>query len=149
MKNFILLILLLLIANILLGQTEYDSTLAKKLNADDYGMKYYVMVFLKTGSNKITDKNKLDSLFAGHMANIKKLGEEGSLVVAGPFGKNEEGYRGLFIFNVTSIEKAKELVETDPTVASKIFDAEYFLWYGSAALQEVTPIHMKIQKLSF
>ena len=35
---------------------EYDSVLAKKLNADPYGMKKYYLVLLKTGPANITDK---------------------------------------------------------------------------------------------
>src|ERR1043165_9050404 len=72
----------------------YDSVLAKKLKADNYGMKNYVLVLLKPGSNTSADKALEDSLFAGHLKNIGRLAENGSLVVAGPFGKNDK-YRGL------------------------------------------------------
>jgi len=47
----------------LMGQTNnpnYDATLAKTLGADNLGMKMYVMVILKTGSNKVADKAKRD-----------------------------------------------------------------------------------------
>ena len=44
---------------------EYDSVLAKKLNADAYGMKKYYLVLLKTGTANITDKAKLDSILPG------------------------------------------------------------------------------------
>jgi hypothetical protein len=37
---------------------EYDAALAKKLGADEYGMKQYVMAFLKDGPNRITDSVK-------------------------------------------------------------------------------------------
>ena len=47
---------------------KYDSTLAKSLGGDDYGMKMYVLVMLKTGPAKFEKKNT-DSLFQGHMAN--------------------------------------------------------------------------------
>ena len=51
----------------------YDSALARKLNADEYGMKYYVLVMLKKGSLQLTDTNKRDSIFRGHMHNIQRL----------------------------------------------------------------------------
>ncbi len=54
-------LLLLLAAIQLFGQSEnpdYDSELAKKLGADDYGMKMYVLVILKTGGNNTTDNDK-------------------------------------------------------------------------------------------
>ena len=40
--------------------TEYDEALAKKLGADEYGMKQYVFAILKTGSATIDDKAKVN-----------------------------------------------------------------------------------------
>src|SRR5689334_2681598 len=77
----------------------YDSVLAKKLNADENGMKRYYLVILKTGSANITDKAKLDSLFNGHMKNILALAMQNKLSIAGPLSKNERSYRGIFILN--------------------------------------------------
>lgn len=125
--------------------TGYDSTLAKKLNADERGMKKYVMVFLKTGSATNVPKSKSDSAFAGHMQNISRLAESGKLVVAGPFVKNDK-YRGLFILNTDSIEEGRKLVESDPAVQAKLLDMELLIWYGSAALAETLEIHKKISK---
>lgn len=125
--------------------TAYDSTLAKKLNADERGMKKYVMVFLKTGSATNVPKSKSDSAFAGHMQNISRLVESGKLVVAGPFAKNDK-YRGLFILNTGSIEEGRQLVEGDPAVQAKLLDMELLIWYGSAALAETLEIHKKISK---
>jgi len=129
------------------NQAVYDSTLAKKLNADEYGMKKYVMVFLKTGSATSVPKSKSDSAFAGHMQNINRLAESGKLVVAGPFFKNDK-YRGIFILNADSIEEGKKLVESDPAVQAKLLDMELLMWYGSAALAETLEIHKKIEKKS-
>jgi uncharacterized protein YciI len=128
---------------------DYDSTLAKSLGADEYGMKMYTLVILKTGSNQIDDKIKLDSLFKGHMDNINRLAETGQLVVAGPLANNPMSYRGIFILNVASKAEAEKLLETDPTVKEKIFDVEIYGWYGSAALSEYFPVHKKIEKLKF
>ena len=125
---------------------DYDSTLAKKFGADDYGMKSYVFVILKTGSNITTDKAFIDSCFSGHMANIVRLVKEGKLIVAGPLGKNNNTYRGIFIFNVTTIEEAQKLVETDPAVNSKLLEADLYNWYGSAALPEYLEASQKIGK---
>jgi len=124
----------------------YDSLLAKKLGADDYGMKSYILVILKTGSNEINDKGLLDSLFTGHFANMNRMAGEGKLVVAGPLGENDELYRGIFILNVTTFEEANKLLQTDPTIKSKVFDTNLYEWYGSAALSEYLKIHDKIEK---
>lgn len=114
--------------------SNYDSLLAKKLNADDYGMKTFVMVILTSGTNKTTDKAFIDSCFVGHLANIDKLVEAGNLIVAGPFYKNKNNYRGIFIFDVPTIEEAELLLQLDPAVQAQLLNYELFRWYGSAAL---------------
>lgn len=131
------------------SQTTFDSVLAKKLNADERGMKNYVLVILKTGTTSISDKNEIDKIFEGHMSNIGRLAKEGKLSLAGPFRKNDKTYRGLYIFNVETIEEAKIITATDPAVQSGLLDAEYFNWYGSAGLSELLPIHEKISKTKF
>ena len=125
---------------------KYDKALADSLGADEYGMKSYVLVILKTGSNKVEDKTTLDSLFRGHMTNIERLANNGKLVVAGPLRKNDKTYRGIFIFNVKTIEEANALLITDPAVQSKLLDAELYQWYGSAALPEYLKYHERIEK---
>ena len=72
-----------------------------------------------------------------------------SLLVAGPFGNNDSGYRGLFIFNVTTVEEAQKLVESDPAVKAGVFIAELTPWYGTAALMAITEMHKRIPKKSF
>lgn len=131
------------------GQTDnpkYDKALAESLGGDDYGMKSYVLVILKTGSNTTADKETTNRLFGGHMDNIGKLVSEGKLVVAGPLQKNDKNYRGIFILNVKTVEEAKALLETDPAVKEKLLEAELYGWYGSAALPEYLKAHEKIER---
>jgi len=130
-------------------KVAYDETLAKKLGADDYGMKMYILVILKTGSNISETKAKTDILFAGHMANMGKMVEMNKLVVAGPMGKNDKNYRGIFILNAKSIDEAKQLLKSDPAIKAKVLDAELYKWYGSAALPEYLPFHDKVQKTKY
>jgi uncharacterized protein YciI len=127
--------------------TLYDSTMAKKVGSDEYGMKQYVMAFLKRGPVKLTDSTQRANLMAGHLKNIGRLADEGKLVVAGPFLDNQE-IRGIYIFNVTSIDEAKKLTETDPAIKAGTLEMELHPWYGSAALMEVTRIHHTLEKQS-
>jgi uncharacterized protein YciI len=125
---------------------NYDSDLAGKLGADEYGMKMYIMVILKTGPNNVTDKVKRDSLFAGHQNNIRKLVGLGKLIVAGPIETNDRSYRGIFILDVQSFEEANALLEMDPTIKQQVFETELYKWYGSAALPEYLKTSDKIWK---
>jgi uncharacterized protein YciI len=126
---------------------NYDPALASELGADDYGMKGYVLVILKTGSNLTKDQAVIDSCFAGHFANMDRLVQENQLIVAGPIGKNEKTYRGIFILNVSTLEEAGRLVQTDPAVNAKLLDAELYEWYGSAALPVYLEASDKIWKI--
>lgn len=127
----------------------FNKQLADSLGADEYGMKNYVFAILKTGPKQTWSKTELDSLFRGHMANIKRLAAEGKLTVAGPFGENDKNWRGLFIFNVSKIEDAKALLETDPAVHAGLFDTEVYPWYGSAALPLYLPHHDEVSSKKF
>jgi uncharacterized protein len=127
---------------------NYDKALSDSLGADEYGMKTYVLVMLKTGQVTV-EKKVNDSLFAGHMKNIGALVSAGKLIVAGPLKKNEKNYRGIFILNVPTIEEAKALLQTDPAVKAGLLDADLFNWYGSAALPMYLPHSEKMGKTSF
>jgi hypothetical protein len=54
-----------------------------------------------------------------------------------------------FIFNVATVDKAKKLVETDPTIKAEILVADVVPWWGSASLMATPEIHKKIQKKPF
>ena len=125
--------------------SSYDEALAKTVGADEYGMRSYVMVILKTGPNKMPEGPERSEMFKGHFANMKRLAEEGKLAVAGPFD-GAEGWRGMFIFAVSDIDEAKALVATDPVIKSGEMVAEYHNYYGSAALMMVNEQHAKLAR---
>lgn len=149
MKTLIYILLTYVSITSVFGQNNnpnYDSTLSKNLGADDYGMKMYVFVILKSGDNDTTDEKFINECFIGHLANIHRLVEEKLLIVAGPFGKNKDDFRGLFILNVATVEEAHALLETDPAIKKRLLKAETYPWYGSAALSEYLVASDKIWK---
>ena len=89
----------------------YNKTLADSLGADDYGMKPYVLVILKTGANTAADNAQKDSLFKGHMKNIYKLAHDGMLVVSGPIKENKKNYEEVngILFHINWLMKPKLL----------------------------------------
>ncbi|HKK74134.1 MAG TPA: YciI family protein [Saprospiraceae bacterium] len=125
---------------------RYDSLKAVQLGADDYGMKTYVMAFLKKGANRDIPTKEAAELQAAHLENITRLAEEGKLILAGPFlGKGE--LRGIYIFDTPSIEEAEALTATDPAIEAGSLAMDLRQWYGSAALSELNAIHETIQKV--
>lgn len=146
-RNYVFILIFLLFSLKSFSQnTNYNKALADSLGADDNGMKMYVLAILKKGTYIEKDKSKSAELFKEHMENIGRLAKMGKLTVAGPFEKNDKNFRGLFILNVKTIEEAKELIMTDPTIKAKIFDVDLIEWYGSAALPMYMKYHSEIQK---
>lgn len=125
----------------------YDSLLAAQLGADDYGMRKYVIAFLKKGDKRPTDSLESLNLQRAHLNNISKLAKEGKLVLAGPFLGNTE-IRGIYVFDVQTIEEAKALTQTDPAIQYGSLKMELLPWYGSAALLKLNPIHERIAKIN-
>ena len=125
--------------------THYDAALAKKVGADEHGMRKYVLVILKTGPHRVPDGPARQEMFKGHFANIERLSSAGVLVTAGPLD-GVDGWRGLFIFAVETIDEAKKLVATDPVIINGEMVAEYHEHYGSGALVLLNDLHKKIAK---
>ena len=161
LKSFLLLVLFFAVCNPALGQEEkseekttkesqpeepkFNPKLAKKLGADDYGMKSYVFVTLLTGETVIKDPKENQKIFAGHFSNMSRLAKEGKLVLSGPFVDGRPK-RGLFIFNVKTIAEAEKLVKSDPAVKAGVFKYEMTKLYCSAALMQINDIHKSLQK---
>ena len=80
------------------------------------------------------------------MENIGKLAEAGKLVLAGPFFGDGD-LRGIYIFDVRSVEEAEKLTKTDPAIKYGSLVMELKEWYGSAALMEINEIHKSIAEV--
>lgn len=129
----------------LADSTAYDAALAAKTGADEYGMKSYVLAYLKAGPNSSKDKDEAARLQRAHLDNITRMAEAGKLVLAGPFLDNGET-RGIYIFNVATLEEAEALTATDPAIQAGTLVMELHPWYGSAALVELGALHKKLAK---
>lgn len=123
----------------------YDSLLAQKYGADQYGMKKYVMAFLKSGPNRSQDSATAAQIQRAHMDNIGRMAEEGKLVLAGPFLDDQE-LRGIYIFDVRTIEEAEALTASDPAVQAGRLIMELHPWYGSAAMMQINETHKRLSK---
>jgi hypothetical protein len=128
-------------------ELSYDSSWAIALGADEYGMKNYVLAYLKAGPNRDQDSATAAEIQKAHLENIMRMAKQGQLVVAGPFTDDHE-VKGIYILNVETVAEAEELVETDPAIEAGRLTMELHPWYGSAALMLVNKIHKKVEKKS-
>lgn len=108
------------------------SVLAQGDKKKEPNIKQFWLVVLKTGPKDkvITDSAERSTIFKGHFANMERLHGEGVLKVAGPFGKNDFTWRGLFILDCATREEAEAHVNTDPSVAAGVFIYDIVPWYG-------------------
>ncbi|MDX1280870.1 YciI family protein [Shewanella colwelliana] len=127
------------------ASAKFDAELAAQLGADQYGMKSYVMAFLKRGPNRGQTEAEAARLQRAHLDNISRLAKVGKLVLAGPF-MDEGDIRGIYIFNVATVEEATALTESDPAIKAGRLVMELHPWYGSAALIQVNAVHQQIAK---
>ena len=130
------------------GDSPFDSVMAARLGADDYGMKVFVLALLKSGPNRSQDSTTRAELQKAHMANISRLVDEGKLVVAGPM-MDDTDLKGIYVFDVTTVEEARALTETDPAIQAGSLVMELHPWYATAGLGELADIHDQIMRISF
>lgn len=126
------------------GGSGHDPVLARSLGADEYGMRHYVFVLLKSGPKPAPAGPERSAMFAGHFANMQRLADAGTLVLAGPFD-GVDGWRGMFVLAVDDIEEARRHVATDPVILHGEMVAEYHRYYGSAALVAIPGMHKRLE----
>jgi uncharacterized protein YciI len=101
-------------------------------------MKRYYVAFLRRGPAWTAERTEESKRHGeGHMAHIEKMARAGKLLIAGPFEVDRaitDALAGLYIFDVATIEEARELVGQDPAVQAGRFTAEVLPWFGPAGL---------------
>jgi uncharacterized protein YciI len=124
-------------------ELKFDQAKADRLGADEYGMKKYIMAILKIGPNRDMPQDVADALTVEHLKNIEKLANDGKLVLAGPF-LDEGEFKGIYVFDVQTMEEAEVLASTDPAIIAGSLTMEFKPWYSSAALKEINDLHKTI-----
>jgi uncharacterized protein len=123
---------LILLSGLLLGMicpVSLNAQSGKEKKPEEKIVQYW-FVMIKTGPKQDFDSAAKAKLFAGHMENINRLYYDGILKVAGPFGKNDLKWRGIFILDCATKEDAEKHVLTDPAVAAGLFAVDIVPWYG-------------------
>ena len=94
-------------------------------------MESYQLVLLKRPAQvpEHTDEQRAE-IQRGHLAYLFRLGEEGKIVIAGPFSDQpDETLRGLALYRVGSVEEARRLAEADPAVQAGRLEVEAMTWW--------------------
>ncbi len=111
--------------------TAVAATTAQEKKPVDWEMTTYYVGLLYRGPKWTPERTpETQKLQEGHMANIRKLGESGKLLLAGPFSDDGD-LRGMFVFKVASIEEARALCDTDPAVQAGRLRVELHPWFSA------------------
>lgn len=86
------------------------------------------MVFLRKGAHRNQDSAVTAKIQHDHLANIHLLADAGKIIVAGPFG-NDEDLRGILIMNCKDSLEVVSLVNRDPAVVAGRLVFEVKPWW--------------------
>jgi myo-inositol-1(or 4)-monophosphatase len=99
----------------------------------EFEMRTYVLCLLYRGPTPAADPEVSKELFRGHMANIARLHEEGTLILAGPM-MDKTDLRGIFLLDLDSVEEARKLCESDPAIQAGSLRVEIHPWYSAKGI---------------
>ena len=87
------------------------------------------LVLLKKGPAwSAAETSETKAIQEAHMANIRAMWQAKKLVLAGPMGDAGD-LRGVFLFQVATVEEARALAEADPAVKAGRLVAEVHPWW--------------------
>lgn len=97
----------------------YDETEARQISASMNMAIYHIYLFKKGPTWSPDETPEIEALQSAHLANLKRLGETGKLVLNGPlldsFAESGE-IRGIGVLKTETMAEARELLDTDPMV---------------------------------
>lgn len=93
-------------------------------------VKYFFVELITNPGRPDLPQTQVDSIQTAHMANIGRMVEEKTLMLAGPFEKGG----GIFILKVESMEAAQKLVARDPAVKAGRLLTEIRAWYTATGV---------------
>jgi uncharacterized protein YciI len=121
-----------IIPGLILACLISSSVYSQQEKKPEVQIRQYWFVMLTAGNNRNQDSAAAAKIQEGHMANIKRLYNEGKLKVAGPFG-DEGKWIGLFIFDCETKEEVEKLVKTDPAIVAGRLNYEIHPWWTAAS----------------
>jgi|GEM_PF-1423621 len=125
------------------GASEVAQPLAEARNA-----RPYAMTFIKTGPLTSPTREQQAEAMQGHFANMQRMAEEGTLLIAGPLAnpKSDPNHRGIFVFDADTVEKGAALAATDPAGQMGVFVMDNYLLTTDAPLTELTRLEKEYEQ---
>ena len=88
------------------------------------------LVLLMRGPNAgEIPEDELEEIQSKHLAYLRNMRQEGHMLIAGPFGdQNDPAFRGMCLYRVP-VEAARRLAEADPAVKAGRLRVEVMTWW--------------------
>ncbi len=94
---------------------------------------YYVVVLRPAAQRKALSKQEAARLKAAHLANVRKMLDDGVLAAAGPFD-NDPGIDGIFVMKTDSRDQARYMIAQDPMVHELHGILDVHTWLAPAGI---------------
>ena len=115
----------------LAGAANAQRTFDVPIADSTYHMKQYWFVLYTKGDGPALDSLTAATLQKEHLAHQDAQAAKGLIVMAGPYGKNDEGWRGLLLYDCDTREEVEAQLMQDPFV--KVGRLTYTIapWWGA------------------
>lgn len=110
-----------------MAQRTFDVTIADST----YHMKQYWYVLYTSGDGPALDSLSAVIMQQQHLDHQAEQARRGLLIMAGPFGKNDAGWRGSLLYDCDSLEEVEGYLLQDPFVKAGQLKFEIHPWYGA------------------
>lgn len=102
---------------------------------DDLPMRQFVFAFLNVGPKPVGTPEGNATIMDDHLANLWSMRQSGVMVAGGP-AVGSEKRAGVVIMAMDSVEKARALLEQDPTVKAGRTSVEVFPWFAADGIMK-------------
>ncbi len=109
---------------------DKPATAAHKGKAMPDFEKHYLVILRRGPSWTPEVTPEVERIQAEHLAHLGRMAESGKMVIAGPFGEQQDPtFRGMCLYKTATQEEARKLAEGDPAVTAGRLKVEIMAWY--------------------
>jgi uncharacterized protein YciI len=88
----------------------------------------YIVFLRPDAARKAIPLEERQHIMDAHMANIRKMADDGVLVAAGPMEDTPTTISGIFVFKAESVAEAQKIAALDPTVVAGRNTVDVHVW---------------------
>ena len=110
------------------NQPKGTSVMTAQQEAKTDNMKQYWLVMLYKGPNRMHTTADAEKIQQAHLANINRLSEKGSIIMAGPMGYDKD-MRGMFIMDGKDSAQIAGYIKSDSAVITGRLRFEIHPWW--------------------